>query len=90
MKTTWKKWLGYSIYKKLWSLTPIKRPFTYWLRDVWHKYEFIWIIGLVAIGVLLGHHFDWLTVLKIMGIFTVGYTAGHLFWGKKYIPNQQP
>ena len=76
------------IYKWIWSHTPINRPFTYWLRDLWHRFEFIWIIGLVAIGVFLGHHFDWLSILRIMGIFTIGYITGHLFWGKEYIPNQ--
>lgn len=85
----WKAWLGYSIYKKLWSLTPINRPFTFWLRDLWHKYEFVWIIGLIAVGVWMGHHLDWIAVLKIMGIFTMGFIFGHLFWGKPYIPNQR-
>ena len=85
----WKQWLGYNLYKKLWSLTPINRPFTYWLRDLWHKFEFVWIIGLVAIGVWLGHHFDWIEVLKIMGIFTIGYIAGHLWWGKEWIEGER-
>lgn len=83
-----KKWLGYNLYKKLWSIWP-GRPFTYLLRDLYHKFEFVWIIGLVAIGVALGHHFNWIEVLKIMGIFTIGYIGGHLFWAKKYIPNQK-
>ena len=60
------------------------RPFTYILRDVYHKAEFLWIIVLVAIGVAIGHHYDWVTVLKIMVIFTIGYICGHLFWGKEY------
>ena len=84
----WKRWLTFSPYKKLWSLTPIGRPFTFWLRDLWHKFEIVWIIGLIAIGVWMGHNFEWLEVLKIMGIFTIGYIAGHLFWGRTYIPNQ--
>ena len=76
-------------YKLIWSHTPIGRPFTYWLRDLWHKFEYLWIIGLVAIGVTLGHHYDWIMVLKILGIFTIGFIVGHLFWGKDYIENQQ-
>ena len=84
-----KQWLGFSIYKKLWSLTPIGRPFTYWLRDLWHKMEFVWIVGLFAVGVAVGHNYDWLTVLKVLGIFTIGYIAGHLFWGKNYIENEK-
>ena len=77
------------IYKWIWSHTPIKRPFTFWLRDLWHKFEYIWIIGLIAIGVSLGHHYDWLGVLKIMGVFTIGFIVGHLFWGKEYIESQE-
>ena len=75
-------------YKMLWSHTT-GRPFTYMIRDLWHKAEFVWIIGLVAVGVWMGHNFDWIEVLKIMGIFTIGFIFGHFFWGRKYIPNQQ-
>ena len=84
-----REWMSYNIYKKLWSLVG-NRPWTYILRDVYHRYEFIWIVALVAVGVWIGHHFDWLEVLKIMGIFTIGYIFGHLFWGKKWIPSQKP
>lgn len=77
-----------NFYKWLWSHTPINRPFTYWLRDLWHRFEFIWIIALVAIGVALGHNFNWIEVLKIMGIFTLGFIFGHLFWGTRYIESQ--
>lgn len=77
-----------NIYKWIWSHTPIKRPFTYWLRDLYHKAEFVWIMGLIAIGVVIGHHFDWIAVLIGMGIFTIGYTGGHLFWGSPYIEDQ--
>jgi len=78
-----------NFYKWIWSKTPINRPFTFWLRDLWHKGEFVWIITLVAVGVALGHNLDWIQVLIVMGIFTLGFTFGHLFWGKPYIPNQQ-
>lgn len=83
-----KDWLKYNIYKKLWSLVG-GRPWTYITRDLWHKAEFVWIVGLIAIGVWMGHHLDWLEVLKILGVFTIGFIFGHFFWGKKYIPNQQ-
>ncbi len=78
-----------NLYKWIWSRTPINRPFTYWIRDLWHKAEFVWIIGLIAIGVWMGHNFNWIEVLKIMGIFTIGFTFGHFFWGKIYIPSQK-
>jgi len=83
----WKKWLSYDPYKKIWCF--FGRPFTYILRDLWHKAEFVWITGLIALGVCIGHHYDWIIVLKIMGVFTLGYVAGHLFWGKNYVENQQ-
>ncbi len=65
------------------------RPWTYILRDWWGDYEFFWIVGLVSLGIWLGHIFTWQTVLKGWLIFSVGYIAGHLFWGKEYILNQQ-
>ena len=74
------------IYKFFWK--PFGRPFTFMIRDCWHKIEFVWIIGLVAVGVCMGHHYDWITVLKVIGIFTVGFIFGHLLWGKSYIPGE--
>ena len=76
-----------NLYKELWSRIG-GRPWTYIIRDLWHKAEFVWIIILVAIGVTLGHHFDWITILEIMGVFTLGFIFGHLFWGRKYVPLQ--
>ena len=75
------------IYKWLWTHTT-GRPYTYILRDIWHKCEFVWIVVLIAVGVALGHQFDWITVLEIMGVFTTGFIFGHLMWGKDYVPSQ--
>ena len=83
----WQKWLKYNPYKKLWSLIG-GRPWTYILRDIWHKYEFIWIVGLVSLGVWLGHHFEWKSILIGWLIFSAGYIGGHLFWDN-YIPGQK-
>ena len=79
--------MGLNLYKELWSRIG-GRPWTYITRDLWHKAEFVWIIGLVAAGVWLGHNFDWLEVIKIMGIFTIGFIFGHFFWGKDWRENQ--
>jgi len=57
------------------------------LRDTWHKLEGLWIIVLVAVGVLLGHWL-WHLIFWFLLVFTLGYIAGHLFWGKEYIPGQ--
>jgi hypothetical protein len=75
------------IYKAIWKVIG-GRPWTYILRDIWHKYELFWILILISTGVYLGHHYDWLAVLKIIGVFALGYLGGHLFWGKEYIPDQ--
>ena len=82
--------MGLNIYKWLYTnLTPwIKRPWTFAIRDLWHRCEFVWIILLKATCVCLGHNFDWLTVLVVMCIFNIGFIFGHLFWGRKYIPLQ--
>jgi len=76
-------------YEWIWSRTPINRPFTYALRDAYHRCEFVWIVGLIAVGVAIGHHFDWLETLKILGLFTIGFIAGHLFWGKEWKEGQK-
>ncbi len=75
-------------YKWIWSHTT-GRPFTYLLRDIWHKCEFVWILGLIAVGVAMGHHYDWTMTLKIIGVFTLGFIFGHLFWGKEWVEDQQ-
>jgi len=77
-----------NLYKKLWSIIG-GRPWTYIIRDLWHKAEFIWIIGLVSLGVWLGHSYDWKQILVGWLIFSLGYLMGHSFWGTKYIENQQ-
>lgn len=76
-----------NIYRALWSRIG-GRPWTFILRDTWHKLEGLWIIGMVAAGALMGHWL-WPWVFCLLGAFATGYIAGHLFWGKKYIPNQQ-
>lgn len=74
------------LYKLLWSKIG-GRPWTYILRDAWHKVEGLWLIGLVAMGAFLGHWL-WSLIFWLLLSFAIGYVAGHLFWGKDYIPNQ--
>lgn len=64
------------------------RPWTFIIRDLWHKFEFVWIVGLVSLGVWLGHLFDWRTILIGWLVFSAGYIGGHLFWARPYIPGQ--
>ncbi len=76
-----------NLYKWLWSRIG-GRPWTFIIRDWWHKFEGLWIIGLVACGAVACHYFGVASVLIGLGVFVVGYILGHLFWGKEYIPDQ--
>ncbi len=75
-------------YKAIWSSIG-GRPWTYILRDAWHKLEGIWIIGLLACGATATYFFGLKKTLISLGIFCIGYIAGHLFWGKEYVPDQK-
>ena len=74
-------------YKFLWSRIG-GRPWTYILRDFWHKVEGLCIIALVAGGAVMGH-LIWGDILKLLLAFALGYIGGHLFWGNEYIPGQK-
>jgi len=76
-----------NLYKELWSRIG-GRPWTYIIRDFWHKYEGLCIVALVALGVFLGRwHSNELLLLLVA--FSVGFIAGHLFWGTEYKPGQK-
>ena len=88
MKGFWRKFWSNPYKWGLWRWIG-GRPWTFIIRDLYHELEWFWIIALISVGVWLGHHFEWIEVLKYLGVFTVGYIAGHLFWGRRYIENQQ-
>jgi len=67
------------IYMWLWKRIG-GRPWTFIIRDGWTRYQFFWIVALVSLGVWLGHHYEWQTVLTGWLVFSAGYLAGHLFW----------
>jgi hypothetical protein len=77
-----------NIYKALWRRIG-GRPWTYILRDCWGDSGFFWIVGLVSLGIWLGHVYPWDTVLKGWLVFSAGYIGGHLFWGTRHIPGQR-
>ncbi len=90
----WKNWLNYSIYKKLWSIIG-KRPWTWIYRDIWHKLEWFPQMQWAATGIGFEYlrqflDFPWWSHFIWVGLYSYGYINGHFFWGKKYIPNQQP
>ena len=75
------------LYRLLWAHFG-GRPWTYILRDLWHKFEWLWIIGLLLGGYVIGKNgFDYL--LGWLIAFNLGYVAGHLFWGKDWVPDQK-
>ena len=65
------------------------RQWTYIIRDWWHKYEGVWLIGLVALGAVLCKYVGLKEVIKGLGIFALGYAAGHIFWGKDWHEGQR-
>lgn len=67
------------IYEWLWRRIG-GRPWTYIIRGWWARYQFFWIVGLVSLGVWLGHTYDWKSVLTGWLVFSAGYLSGHLFW----------
>lgn len=77
-----------NIYQWLWTRIG-GRQWTFIMRDIWHKYEYVCIVVLVSLGVWLGHNYDWRIILVGWLIFSLGHLSGHLFWGKDYIPNQR-
>jgi len=85
---TWKDWLGYGIYKKLWSIIG-GRPWTFISRDVWHKLEFFPIVGIAIINYYASRYIPEGWYWVILASFTIGYICGHFFWGRQYVPNQQ-
>lgn len=44
------------LYEQLWICVG-KRPWTYIMRDAWHRWQLVWIFSLVGLGVVLGHVF---------------------------------
>ena len=86
----WKKWLTYDPYKKLWGLIG-GRPWTYIARDIYHRAEYLWLVGIFIGGYAVGRGglVNWKWFLVIMIAYTIGYIHGHFFWGTSYVENQK-
>lgn len=83
MKEFWKnpyKWL----YTRIGG-----RPWTFILRDFYHKFEYLIIIGFFSVGYFVRPYLTLREFYLVVGIGTFCFILGHLFWGKLYIPNQQ-
>lgn len=75
-----------------WVWTKIgKRPWTYITRDIYHKIEYIILVGLFTSGYFLGRSelvsAKWFLIIMIA--YTIGFIHGHFFWGTNYKENQQ-
>ncbi len=77
-----------NLYKKLYTLIG-GRPWTYIIRDTWHRYEWFWIIGWMMFGAYLGQRYGFQWIIDRVCWITLGYILGHFFWGTPYEENQQ-
>jgi len=85
-------YMKFCYYTQFW-LKPIdRRPYTYIMRDVYHKFPLVVItLGSIAIY-LIGRYTAQISILVAVSVIVgvlVGEVLGHLWWGKSYIPNQQ-
>lgn len=74
---------------KWWWTRFIGRPWTFFMRDVWHKYEIIPIVIISTVAGVVTTTWGIKQLFASLLVLSVGYLLGHLFWGKKYIENQQ-
>ncbi len=74
-------------YRALWTRVG-GRPWTYILRDAWHRLEGLGLLGLLGLGAVLGHWL-WGQFFWLLLAFAIGFVAGHLFWGKEYVAGQR-
>ena len=79
-----------NFYRWLWNRIG-GRPWTYIARDVYHKFEYIWLVGLFISGFAVGISglVSWKWLIIIIAVYTIGYIHGHFFWGTPYKENQQ-
>jgi len=94
----WKKWLGFSLYKKLWSLIG-KRPWTFIRRDFYHIAPLLNIGFFFWGGVMFGVYHQtvmawvnsslWNFFIFTFGVWLIGGIQCHFFWGSKWIKGQK-
>ena len=75
-------------YKWWWSKIG-GRPWTFIMRDFYHNFEYLIIIGFFTLGYFLRPYFTVREFTIGITVGTICFLLGHLFWGKKYIEGQQ-
>lgn len=89
---------GFNFYGIIWYYSEFflapedRRPFTYILRDFWHKSPVLCTLILASLFYSLGRW--WIPVSPIIFITVLvallaGILIGHLGWGTEYVPGQQ-
>ena len=73
-------------YRWIWSRLG-GRPWTYIIRDGYHRYPVV-AMFIVAWAVFLLDHFH-LLQWEFFLWSNIGVLVGHLFWGTQWMPNQQ-
>jgi len=79
-----------NLYRWLWARIG-GRPWTYISRDIYHKFEYIWLVGLFISGFAVGisRLVSWKWLIIIIAVYTIGYIHGHFFWTENYIEGQK-
>jgi len=79
-------------YSEFWLPPDKRRPFTYIMRDIYHKVPLL-VITLGAIALyLLGRYTTLVSVSTLLSIVIalfVGILLGHLFWAGRYVEGEQ-
>lgn len=83
-----REWLGYNLYKKLWSLVG-GRPWTYIMRDFYQTFEFFIIMGFFSLGYFLRPYLNVREFMILVISGTIFFILGHVLWGTKHIPGQE-
>jgi len=94
----WKKWLGYNLYKKFWSVIG-GRPWTFIRRDIYHLAPLVNIVVFITIGFFSGLFYheilQWVTsawwhpIALVATFWFIGVLQSHFHWGKDWIEGQK-
>jgi len=86
------------LYEIFWFYTQFylkpadRRPYTYLFRDLYHKFPLVVITLGAIVMYLIGRYTAFSSILVVLSLIVavlIGEVLGHIWWGKKYIPNQQ-